>query len=70
MTDKDFNSPDRQLLTEIGPRFVLDPIKILSGSFGGLTIYKNPHYVTPAKVSIDTNESISILDEGCGGCTF
>jgi len=34
-------------LTEIGPRFVLNPIRIFSGSFGGSTIYENPHYVTP-----------------------
>eukprot|EP00112_Aurelia_sp_Birch-Aquarium-sp1_P013661 Seg2908.2 transcript_id=Seg2908.2/GoldUCD/mRNA.D3Y31 product="Ribosome biogenesis protein BRX1" protein_id=Seg2908.2/GoldUCD/D3Y31 len=34
-------------LTEIGPRFVLNPIRIFSGSFGGSTIYENPHYVSP-----------------------
>ncbi|KAL1137636.1 hypothetical protein AAG570_009332 [Ranatra chinensis] len=35
-------------LAEIGPRFVLNPIKIFSGSFGGSTIWENPHYVTPS----------------------
>eukprot|EP00794_Sanderia_malayensis_P008171 gene8171-9047_t len=34
-------------LTEIGPRFVLNPIRIFSGSFGGPTLYQNPHYVSP-----------------------
>ncbi len=27
-----------QVLTEIGPRFVLDPIRILGGSFSGQTL--------------------------------
>lgn len=35
-------------LAEIGPRFVLNPIKIFSGSFTGTTLWDNPHYVTPS----------------------
>ncbi|KAE8742934.1 hypothetical protein FOCC_FOCC011486 [Frankliniella occidentalis] len=35
-------------LAEIGPRFVLNPIKIFDGSFGGATLWENPHYVSPA----------------------
>ncbi|KAJ8305682.1 hypothetical protein KUTeg_016227 [Tegillarca granosa] len=34
-------------LAEIGPRFVLNPIRIFEGSFGGPTLYQNPHYVSP-----------------------
>ncbi|BFY99579.1 hypothetical protein BsWGS_02619 [Bradybaena similaris] len=34
-------------LAEIGPRFVLNPIRIFAGSFGGATLYQNPHYVSP-----------------------
>ncbi|PIK39709.1 putative ribosome biogenesis protein BRX1-like isoform X2 [Apostichopus japonicus] len=34
-------------LTEIGPRFVLNPIKIFRGSFGGPMLYENPKYVSP-----------------------
>lgn len=34
-------------LAEIGPRFVLNPIRIFEGSFGGPTLYTNPHYVSP-----------------------
>ncbi|XP_057370085.1 ribosome biogenesis protein BRX1 homolog [Daphnia carinata] len=34
-------------LAEIGPRFVLNPIKVFDGSFGGETIWENPNYVTP-----------------------
>ncbi|RZF49091.1 hypothetical protein LSTR_LSTR008377 [Laodelphax striatellus] len=34
-------------LAEIGPRFVLNPIKIFEGSFCGATLWENPNYVTP-----------------------
>ncbi|XP_053159732.1 ribosome biogenesis protein BRX1 homolog [Hemicordylus capensis] len=34
-------------LVEIGPRFVLNLIKIFRGSFGGQTLYENPHYQSP-----------------------
>ncbi|XP_052090529.1 ribosome biogenesis protein BRX1 homolog [Mytilus californianus] len=34
-------------LAEIGPRFVLNPIRMFSGSFGGPTLYQNPTYVSP-----------------------
>lgn len=34
-------------LAEIGPRFVLNPIKVFNGSFGGETMWENPNYVTP-----------------------
>ncbi|XP_050304473.1 ribosome biogenesis protein BRX1 homolog [Anthonomus grandis grandis] len=36
-------------LAEIGPRFVLNPVKIFSGSFGGLPLWENPHYMSPAR---------------------
>ncbi|KAL3199028.1 hypothetical protein MRX96_044067 [Rhipicephalus microplus] len=36
-------------LVEIGPRFVLNPIKVFEGSFGGAVIFSNPHYVTPSE---------------------
>jgi ribosome biogenesis protein BRX1 len=34
-------------LVEIGPRFVLTPILVLEGSFGGPVIYENKQYVSP-----------------------
>ncbi|XP_048759824.1 ribosome biogenesis protein BRX1 homolog [Ostrea edulis] len=34
-------------LAEIGPRFVLNPIRVFEGSFGGSTLYQNPNYVSP-----------------------
>ncbi|XP_040566045.1 ribosome biogenesis protein BRX1 homolog [Lepeophtheirus salmonis] len=34
-------------LAEIGPRMILNPIKIIEGSFSGVTLWNNPHYVSP-----------------------
>lgn len=34
-------------LVEIGPRFVLIPIRIFLGSFGGPTLYQNQAFVSP-----------------------
>lgn len=34
-------------LVEIGPRMVLIPIRIFSGSLGGATLYQNPSFVSP-----------------------
>jgi len=35
-------------LVEIGPRFVLYPIKILSGSWYGTVLWENPKYMSPS----------------------
>ncbi|XP_050429418.1 ribosome biogenesis protein BRX1 homolog [Adelges cooleyi] len=40
---------DNGAIAEIGPRFVLQPIRIFKGSFCGETLWENPLYVTPAK---------------------
>jgi ribosome biogenesis protein BRX1 len=37
-------------LIEIGPRFVLSPIRIFRGSFGGQTLYQNRDFVSPNEV--------------------
>ena len=37
-------------LVEIGPRFVLNPILMFQGSFGGPVTYKNMHFVSPNAV--------------------
>eukprot|EP00128_Syssomonas_multiformis_P014387 Colp12_sorted_trinity150504_noHs@18505 len=34
-------------LNEVGPRFVLNPIRIFAGSFCGATLWENPFYVSP-----------------------
>eukprot|EP00615_Pteridomonas_danica_P011601 CAMPEP_0114366744 /NCGR_PEP_ID=MMETSP0101-20121206/29524_1 /TAXON_ID=38822 ORGANISM="Pteridomonas danica, Strain PT" /NCGR_SAMPLE_ID=MMETSP0101 /ASSEMBLY_ACC=CAM_ASM_000211 /LENGTH=165 /DNA_ID=CAMNT_0001515995 /DNA_START=1 /DNA_END=498 /DNA_ORIENTATION=+ len=40
-------------LVELGPRFVLTPIRIFAGSFGGPTLYVNPKYVSPNTIRHD-----------------
>lgn len=37
-------------MVEIGPRFVLNPVRIFRGSFGGQTLYKNPDFVSPNEI--------------------
>jgi hypothetical protein len=42
------NAKDKDMqLVEIGPRFVLIPIRIFLGSMGGPTLYQNQAFVTP-----------------------
>jgi ribosome biogenesis protein BRX1 len=47
------------MLVEIGPRFVLNPVRIFSGSFGGPTLWQNPNYVSPnlARSQLKTRKS-------------
>ena len=40
-------------LVELGPRFVLQPICVLEGSFGGPVIYENREFVSPNQVRAD-----------------
>ncbi|KAK7693801.1 hypothetical protein QCA50_003373 [Cerrena zonata] len=44
------NGPPQTSLVEIGPRFVLTPIRIFEGAFNGATVYSNPEFVSPAAV--------------------
>lgn len=46
-------------LVEIGPRFVLIPIRIFNGSLGGPTLYQNPAFVSP-------NEERSLMNKKKG----
>ncbi|KAH7097369.1 ribosome biogenesis protein BRX1 [Auriculariales sp. MPI-PUGE-AT-0066] len=39
---------DSTSLVEIGPRFVLTPIRIFEGAFSGATVFSNPEFVSPA----------------------
>eukprot|EP00914_Ancora_sagittata_P027858 GHVO01054526.1.p1 GENE.GHVO01054526.1~~GHVO01054526.1.p1 ORF type:complete len:342 (+),score=69.32 GHVO01054526.1:203-1228(+) len=48
-TLEDANDPSKTILTEIGPRFVIDPMRVFSGAFGGKTLWKNEEYITPMK---------------------
>lgn len=36
-------------LCEVGPRFVMNPVKIFNGSFGGEPLWENQDYVSPSK---------------------
>ncbi|KAI0072795.1 Brix-domain-containing protein [Panus rudis PR-1116 ss-1] len=44
------NGPPQMSLVEIGPRFVLTPIRIFEGAFGGATVYSNPEFISPTQV--------------------
>jgi ribosome biogenesis protein BRX1 len=44
-------------LVEIGPRFVMTPIVILEGSFGGPVIYENKEFVSPNQIRSDLRQS-------------
>ncbi|KAJ1910987.1 Ribosome biogenesis protein brx1 [Tieghemiomyces parasiticus] len=44
-------------LVEIGPRFVLAPIRILEGSFCGQALYRNREYQTPAFLQKTRNQA-------------
>ena len=48
VVDKKEDNKDKDIqLVEIGPRFVLIPIRIFMGSLGGPTLYQNQAYVSP-----------------------
>ncbi|RDB20979.1 Ribosome biogenesis protein brx1 [Hypsizygus marmoreus] len=44
------NGPPQTTLIEIGPRFVLTPIRIFEGAFGGATVFSNPEFISPSAV--------------------
>jgi ribosome biogenesis protein BRX1 len=44
------NGPPQTTLVEIGPRFVLTPIRIFEGAFGGATVFSNPEFISPAAI--------------------
>eukprot|EP01066_Platyproteum_vivax_P001664 Platyproteum_vivax@DN12117_c0_g1_i1.p1 len=58
-TADDLNSPDNQILTEIGPRFALNLMRIFEGAFGGPTMYKNPIYMTPTATRVEMKHKMS-----------
>ncbi|KAL7415450.1 Brix-domain-containing protein [Mrakia frigida] len=46
--------PPQTSLVEIGPRFVMTPIRIFEGSFSGATVFENAEFVTPAALRATT----------------
>jgi ribosome biogenesis protein BRX1 len=49
---------DPTSLVEIGPRCVLDPIRIFQGSFGGRTLFTNPDYTSPNQLRHQAREAM------------
>ncbi|KAK7501074.1 hypothetical protein BaRGS_00007559 [Batillaria attramentaria] len=47
-------------LAEIGPRFVLNLIRMFEGSFGGPTLYQNPHYISPNQHRRNLRRAVSM----------
>lgn len=39
--------PEKLNMVEIGPRFCLNPVKILDGCMSGETIWQNENFITP-----------------------
>ncbi|WRT69642.1 uncharacterized protein IL334_006631 [Kwoniella shivajii] len=62
------SGPPVPSLVEIGPRFVLTPIRIFEGSFGGPTLYSNPEFISPAatraSIKKDAGQKYRIRKEG------
>jgi hypothetical protein len=66
-------SASKCIFSILGPRFVLNPIRMFEGSFGGPTLYQNPNYVSPNEVSMSNviflmyNNTINFLIENMYG---
>ena len=45
-------------LIEIGPRLVMNCIRIFDGSFGGRTIYQNADYISPNMIRLEKNNAM------------
>jgi ribosome biogenesis protein BRX1 len=50
-------------LVEIGPRFVLSPIRIFRGSFGGQTLFHNPDFISPNDVRANEKQQKGLAYE-------
>lgn len=50
LDDKTVNKDVESTVVEIGPRFVLAPIKCFSGGFQGATLWENPAYISPNEI--------------------
>jgi ribosome biogenesis protein BRX1 len=52
LAKKESGQEESTSLVEIGPRFVLDPISIFRGSFGGQTLFQNPNFISPNEIRV------------------
>ena len=48
-------------MIEIGPRFVLNPVKLFAGSFGGATIWSNENFKSSAAIRAQSKRSTAGL---------
>jgi ribosome biogenesis protein BRX1 len=67
--DDDEKAKDKETteLVEIGPRFVLTPILILEGSFGGPKVYENREFVSPNAVRREIRDRKAVRASGRDG---
>jgi len=47
-------------LVEIGPRFVLNPIRVFDGSFIGATLWENPKYISPNLIRRNAKKRLTL----------
>jgi len=50
LAKKQLGQEEATSLVEIGPRFVMNPIRIFRGAFGGQTLFQNPDFVSPNEI--------------------
>lgn len=50
LVKKKLGQQEATSLVEIGPRFVMNPIRIFRGSFQGQTLFQNPDFVSPNEI--------------------
>ncbi|KAI5819156.1 Brix domain-containing protein [Pyronema omphalodes] len=65
--DKKPKEKETTELVEIGPRFVLTPILILEGSFGGPKVYENREFVSPNAVRREIRDRKAVRASGRDG---
>lgn len=51
-SEKNEKAMAKPVLVEVGPRFVLNPIRVFTGSFGGATIFQNTNFVSPQQARV------------------
>lgn len=58
--EEDEKNLDGMALVEIGPRFVLHPVRAFNGSFGGQTVYLNPNYTPASAIRAQIKQNIAV----------
>ncbi len=48
------------VLVEIGPRFVLDPVRVFAGAFGGPTLWSSPSFVSPHQLRLELSRARAV----------